>query len=451
MNDKKKVYTVTEITNEIKNLIERHPILNRVWLKGEVSNFKHHSSGHMYFSLKDEGASIAGVMFTANNRSLNFKPNDGMKVIVYGMITVYPPTGRYQIRVQVMQPEGWGKLHLEFLALKEKLSKEGLFDIAHKKELPGFPHRIGIVTSPTGAAIRDMITVLKRRYPLAEVILYPALCQGPDAPPSLIKGLKYLETFGVDVIIIGRGGGSMEDLWAFNDEILARTVFNLETPVISAVGHEIDFTICDFVADKRAATPTEAAEIAVPDSSLLLDQCYGFQNRILSSVKSFQERYKRQLEIFEKTLKYYHPRNYLDRFLQTIDSYQSRIIVRIKERLANYSRVSIMVLKHLSANTPTRLLERRKSSVIDLFHRLALAENKKLQIYNHYLKAVNDKLNALSPCAVLERGYSITLDKNGKTLKSASDVLLGDKIDVLLHKGRIGCLVDIINKGEDNE
>ena len=257
--------TISDLNRYIKAKFDVDGNLNNVYLKGEISNFKHHTRGHFYFTLKDESSRIAAVMFNFNASKVNFEPEDGMKVLVSGRISVYEATGSYQIYVNTMDVDGIGNLYLEYEKLKKKLAAEGLFDQNHKKPIPRFPKTIGIITAPTGAAIRDILSTIKRRYPIAKTILFPALVQGTGSKESIVKQLKKAQEYDLDVIICGRGGGSIEDLWSFNEEIVARAIYESKIPVISAVGHEIDFTIADFVADLRAPTPTGAAEMAVPN------------------------------------------------------------------------------------------------------------------------------------------------------------------------------------------
>ena len=257
--------TISELNQYVKGLLDDNIFLNKVYLKGEISNFKAHTRGHFYFTLKDEGSRLNAVMFSYNTNSLKFQPTDGMKVLVCGKISAYVPTGAYQIYVESMEEDGLGNLYIEFEKLKKKLASEGLFDPAKKKKIPKVPKRIGIVTASTGAAIRDILTTIKRRYPICETILFPSLVQGSDAAKDIVKKIEIANTYDIDTLIVGRGGGSIEDLWPFNEEIVARAIYNSKVPVISAVGHEIDFTIADFVADLRAPTPTAAAELAVPN------------------------------------------------------------------------------------------------------------------------------------------------------------------------------------------
>lgn len=278
------VFSVLQLNEYIKDLLESEPQLAAVTVKGEISNFIHHRSGHMYFTLKDEDSQIKAVMFRGANMRLTFRPENGQKVVVMGQVSVYPAGGQYQLYVGTMRPDGIGDLYQAYEKLKKQLTEEGLFDERHKKPLPAFPQKIGVITSANGAAVRDIMNVVGRRCPMAQLLLYPAQVQGAGTDSSLIRGLDYFETQGdIDVIIIGRGGGSLEDLWGFNSERLARRIFEMNTPVISAVGHETDFTICDFVSDKRAPTPSAAAEIAVPDLRVLRQRLDDASDRAVSA------------------------------------------------------------------------------------------------------------------------------------------------------------------------
>ncbi len=278
--------TVGELNNYIKGVLERDAFLNRVYLKGEISNFKNHTTGHFYFTLKDDTSRINAVMFASAARNIEFKPEDGMNVLVVGRISAYPVAGSYQIYVESMQPDGIGNLYIEFEKLKKKLEQKGLFRPEHKKKIPKYPSRIGVVTAPTGAAIKDIMSTIKRRFPSCEVILFPSLVQGASAAPNIVEQIKKADAFGLDTLIVGRGGGSIEDLWAFNEEIVANAIYECNTPVISAVGHEIDFTIADFVADVRATTPTGAAEMAVPTVMDTLNIINQYKIRLNKNIKN---------------------------------------------------------------------------------------------------------------------------------------------------------------------
>ena len=390
--------TVTELNNYVKRMFDSDRALSAVSVTGEISNLTVHRTGHLYFSLKDEESQIKAVMFRSAASSLKFMPENGMKVIVRCSVSVYTAGGSYQLYVNSMQPDGVGSLYLAYEQLKSKLEREGLFAIEFKKRLPRYPKAVGVITSPTGAAVRDIINVTGRRYPSAKIYLYPSLVQGDGAEENLIKALDYLDNSSlVDVIIIGRGGGSIEDLWAFNSEKLARKIFECKTPIISAVGHETDFTICDFVADMRAPTPSAAAELAVPDTrelTLRLDDIYvNLEKALLNAVKSGSER----LEAARKNPMFTDTSALFEEKQELIDEYKSSAVSLINEKLT------------------------------ELYNKLAVGAG---------------KANALSPLATLSRGYSVASDLNGKTLKSVKDVNTGEKITIRLSDGQISATVD---------
>lgn len=384
-------FSVSELNNYIKNLFETNRTLTAVTVKGEISNFTNHRSGHLYFSLKDEEGQIRAVMFRSRAVGLRFMPESGMKVIVHGSVTVYPRDGSYQIYVNSMQPDGIGALYLAYEQLKERLFSEGLFAEEHKKPIPRFPMRIGVITSPTGAAVRDIINVISRRYPLATIYLYPALVQGEGAVETLISGLDYFESSRLaDVIIIGRGGGSIEDLWAFNSEALARRIFSASTPIISAVGHETDFTIADFVSDLRAPTPSAAAELAVPDVRELLLRTDDLLIRAENALVRKTERARERLDMLSRSLS---PESFY--------------------KLTGTKREELGLLSDKAEQLLTAKIESLKS-------RLAVGVG---------------KLESLDPLSVLTRGYSI-IEKNGVTVGRASSLLVGDEIELRLSDGK---------------
>jgi len=395
-------FTVTELNNYIKSLFDSNGNLSSVTVKGEISNFVAHRSGHLYFSLKDSEGQIRAVMFRSSAARLKFMPESGMKVIVCGSITVYPRDGSYQLYVTSMQPDGIGALYLAYEQLKERLMNEGLFDESNKKSIPKYPSKIGVITSPTGAAIRDILNVTARRYPLADIYLYPALVQGEGAEASLVRGIDLLDGQGeVDLIIIGRGGGSIEDLWAFNSEVLARRIFEAKTPIISAVGHEIDFTICDFVADLRAPTPSAAAELAVPD---------------------FKE------------------------LLLRIDSYSdrsSRALVRILER----SSERLLRIKNSPFLKDYKKLFESWIFSLDELKKRADRGMEKLFRSNRERFVINaEKLNGLNPLSVLSRGYSV-VEKGGKNLRDTDNLAIGDIVNITLKNGKFTATVSSVEKG----
>ena len=381
--------SVTELNLYIKRIFDSDRTLSAVTVKGEISNFTNHRSGHLYFSLKDEEGQIKAVMFRSATARLKFIPENGMKVIIHGSVTVYQRDGSYQLYANSIEPDGIGALYLAYEQLKERLKSEGLFDELHKQPIPAFPERVGVITSPTGAAVRDIINVTGRRFPLAKVYLYPALVQGDGAAESMIKALDYFEDSRLcDVIIIGRGGGSIEDLWAFNNEALARRIFGAKTPIISAVGHETDFTICDFVADLRAPTPSAAAEIAVPDIRELIMAVSDLGDRAVSGLARLAERKR------EKFLNLYE---------------------LLKDRASD------LTLEK------RRELEKKSDS-------LYLSIENKIKESRNRLVINSEKLNSLSPLSVLSRGYAV-LQKGESVVKDINEVSVGDNVSLTLANG----------------
>ena len=385
-------FTVSELNAYIKNIFENDRTLRAVTVRAEISNLTRHSTGHLYFTLKDSEGQIKAVMFRSNAMRMAFMPESGMKVTVHGQISVYPRDGTYQIYVFSMQPDGIGALYLAYEQMKERLSFEGLFDKGHKKPIPKIPERIGVITSPTGAAVRDIINVITRRFPLAKIYLYPALVQGEGAEESLISALDYLDTSGLcDVVIIGRGGGSIEDLWAFNSEKLARRIYAATVPIISAVGHETDFTICDFVADMRAPTPSAAAEIAVPDKKEILMRLDGYNERCSAALRA----------------------------------------------LARSSRERLGALLDRDAlKSPESLFNEKKEDVEELSERAARHAFLIIDGASRSFSILAQKLNALSPLSVLSRGYSV-VDKGGEIVKCKGQLSSGDEIKIRLSDGDI--------------
>ncbi len=385
--------TVTQLNEYIKSIIDGNVFLSNVCIKGEISNFTNHRTGHFYFSLKDENSLIRAVMFKGAAMKIKFVPENGMKVIARGSISLFVRDGQYQIYVTEMEPDGIGALYLAYEQLRKKLDAEGLFDVRKKKPLPKIPLRVGVITSPTGAAVRDIINVLGRRFPMASVILYPALVQGDDAPPQLIRGVEYFNaTRSVDVIILGRGGGSIEDLWAFNNEGLARVVFASDIPVISAVGHETDFTICDFVADMRAPTPSAAAELAVPDTTELMRKINNIvtHTELIVSKKINQEKQKVKL---------------------------------ISER-------SIFT-------SPEKYFQDKKMLVSYLNDKICHSMDSKLSACKLQLASASSKLDAMSPLSTLSRGYIVGYSSCGGTISSVDDVAVGDELKLRTTDGYI--------------
>lgn len=386
--------TVSQLNEYIKALLDSQEMLYDIYIKGEISNFTNHfRSGHFFFSLKDSESVVKAVMFNSYASRLNFVPEDGMKVIVRGQVSVYPRDGIYQIYVSDIQPDGIGALYLAYEQLKASLEAEGIFAPEHKRPIPKYPQKIGIVTAKAGAAVADMKNILTRRYPLAQIIIYPSLVQGKDAPENLCRGIRYFnENEPVDTIIIGRGGGSIEDLWAFNNRELAYTVFNSQIPVISAVGHETDFTICDFAADLRAPTPSAAAELAVPDIT-----------EIRYSLTKYPSIFKSALEA----------------------RYDS-----VRAKLSEIKKSRIFTL-------PYEIIERQTDSVNTAFDVLSERINTLLQKKSGETVALSQRIEALSPISTLQRGFSIVTDGSGKTVSDTRSVKKGDLLCVALQKGSL--------------
>ncbi len=416
MNDK--YITVTQLTRYIKYKIDNDVNLGEVFLKGEISNFKAHSRGHFYFTLKDDNSRINAIMFASSTKNIKFVPQDGMKVMVTGKISVFEATGQYQIYVNEMLEDGLGNLFIAYEQLKKKLEEEGLFKEEHKKKIPKIPRRIGVVTAPTGAAIKDIISTIKRRWPLVEIYLFPALVQGEDAKEDIVKQIKRAEEFDLDTLIVGRGGGSIEDLWAFNEEIVARAIYECSIPVISAVGHEVDFTIADFVADLRAPTPTGAAEMAVPQVGDVINYLNQLNIRLNKVISNMVTNYRDRLSGITNRNIFKNP--------MTIYQTKEMMFDNIFERLKH----STMNLVNIKSK---RLIELKSSYVLKSPYRLL--DNKA----NKYLNLVG-KLETLSPLLTLKRGY--TMDKSeGKVLSSCKNIKKGDVLEINFHDGEINTKV----------
>lgn len=388
-----KIATVSQINGYIKKILDKNIILNNVWIKGELSNFKPHYSGHIYTTLKDEGGVLKAVMFRGAASSLAFTPQDGMKVLARGRVGVYENGGVYQLYIEEMIPDGVGELYIAYEQLKAKLQSEGLFDDRHKKPIPRFPSAVGVITASTGAAVRDIINVITRRYPMAEIVLYPAQVQGNGAAQSIVDGINYFnENKCVDTIIAGRGGGSIEDLWAFNEEIVARAIFASSIPLISAVGHETDFTIADFVADLRAPTPSAAAEIAVPSALELIN---------------------------------------------SLKMHTSRITNAQVSRLKNLN----LRLNSLKLKTPQEIIQDSSQKLDNLTRRMESSFKMILMQKRKVLGEESGKLNALSPLNTLSRGYSIPVRDDGSVIRSSVDMKSGDEFTLKLRDGDTECIV----------
>ncbi len=411
--------TVTQLNKYIKNILETDINLSQVSIKGEISNFKLHSSGHCYMTLKDESSAIRAVMFKTYTSSLKFNPENGMKVVANGKISVYERDGQYQMYIFSMQPDGMGDLHVEYEKLKAKLLTEGIFDQSHKKTIPKIPKAIGVITSPTGAAIRDIINVATRRYPLAEIIVCPVLVQGENSAKQIANAIEYMNKENMaDVLIVGRGGGSIEDLWSFNEEIVAYAIYNSEIPVISAVGHETDFTIADFAADLRAPTPSAAAELAVPSVLELKSELNRYLNRMISVTKQTIDLKRSIVSGF--SLK--SPIDYINQNRLRTDNAMQKISGIINQSIIKYKNKTDICEQKINTLSQNILSLKNKSLALNVA-----------------------KLDALSPLKVMTRGYSVALGKDG-ILKSVNDTKIGDEITVKLTDGTIDCTVENVNK-----
>ena len=397
-----KYIKISDLNNYVKSLIDSEPFLQKVYLKGEISNFKNHTRGHLYFTLKDDASRLSAVMFQGHAYSLKFTPEDGMNVLVEGRISCYPAQGTYQIYVEKMEQDGIGNLYIEFEKLKEKLQKEGLFDENHKVPIPKFPKRIGVVTASTGAAIKDILSTIKRRYPLCETILFPSLVQGKSAAPDIVKQIKKAEEFNLDVLIVGRGGGSIEDLWAFNEEIVARAIYESNIPIISAVGHEIDYTIADFVADLRAPTPTGAAEMAVPT---------------LLEIKNIINQY----------------------------------IIRLNKSIKNNVNNNFIRLRNLKNSfvlkNPLTLYEIKEQKLDNSIEKLNIYFNNIIDKNTYKLNTLLSKLETLNPVSTLKRGYAI-IKVADKVVSEAGIIKKDSLINIELEAENIEAKVINVNKKE---
>ena len=388
-----KTITVSDLNNYIKKVMDNDFILNNTYIKGEISNFILHSSGHAYFSIKDENSRLRCVMFKTYTSKLNFLPEDGMKVVIKGRISAYPKDGTYQLYCEEIKSEGVGDLHLAFQRLKEKLEKEGLFDVNHKKTLPKYPRKVGVITSPTGAAIRDIINVIKRRNSVVDLLIYPALVQGINASEEVIKGIEVLNAKkDVDVIILARGGGSIEELWSFNDEKLAYAIYNSKKPIVTGVGHEIDFTIVDFVGDLRAPTPSAAAELVVPSLEELREMVLNNKTYIAASANSFLIDKFNQVQMLKRTLELKSPENYIINQCNHIESLKEILDNKVNSRIT--------------------------------------AEKDKLGKYIALL-------NAHNPLNVLNKGYSIITDENQKVISTVEVIKKQEKVNIRLRDGSV--------------
>jgi exodeoxyribonuclease VII large subunit len=410
--------TVSQINAYINRKLKFDNNLKNVYIKGEISNYKTYPSGHSYFTLKDEKSQIPAVMFKGRKHSLKFKPENGMKVIIKGKVEVYERDGKYQLYATTMTEDGIGKLHVAFEQLKKKLKSEGLFDDAHKKEIPKYPKRIGVVTARTGAAIRDIITTIKKRYPYCEVLVFSTLVQGDQAAPQIVRQISHAQDYDIDTLIVGRGGGSIEDLWPFNEEIVARAIYSCEIPVISAVGHEIDFTISDFVADARAPTPTGAAMMAVPDVNEVKFKIAQLSGRLNKNINDMVSQNKAKLEHISQNQIFKNPESIYEIKSMTLDNLVTKLELSSKNIITE-NRNKLLELENRNIlKNPDEIIRMKRES---------------------YLRNL-DKLTVLNPLLTLKRGYTLT-KMEGKVVSSAKEVKSGDKLDVEFDDGIVNTRV----------
>lgn len=435
--------SVKELTKYIKSRLETDPRLSEVWVKGEISNFTRHSSGHMYFTLKDADSRVKAIMFASYNQRLPFLPKDGAKVLARGSISVYERDGQYQMYITQMQPDGIGSLYLAYEQLKRRLEAEGLFDAGLKKPIPRFPRVIGVVTSPTGAAVRDIITTIRRRYPAVKIQLYPVLVQGTQAAPSIVRAIEALNAEGeADLLIVGRGGGSLEELWAFNEEAVARAIFASVLPVISAVGHETDFTIADFVADLRAATPTAAAELAVPHYLELQQQvAYGTQ-RLYRGLSRLLQNNRERLERLKRSPYLTNPRRQLLEPAERLDRMTEKLRYRMKERVSAAREQGLHLSRSLARFDPREQAVFAGKRRLTAEKQLITAMAGLLRERRSGFESVLRQMDALSPLKVMSRGYSLVYDEQqNQLIKSIHQIQPGDLVKVRLADGRLDCHV----------
>ena len=410
--------TVSQVNAYINRMLKGDANLKSIYIKGEISNYKTYPSGHSYFTLKDEKSQIPAVMFKGRKASLKFKPENGMKVIVKGKIEVYERDGKYQLYASKITEDGIGALHVAFEQLKKKLDKEGLFDDAHKKKIPKYPRKIGVITAQTGAAIRDIITTIEKRYPYCEILVFSTLVQGNQAAPQIVRKIKYAQQFDIDTLIVGRGGGSIEDLWPFNEEIVARAIYECEIPVISAVGHEVDFTISDFVADARAPTPTGAGMMAVPDAGEVKYKISQLSVRLNKNINDMVKQNRTKLENISQKQILKNPESiyeikgmHLDNLVTKLELTSQSIITENKNKLLELENKNIL-------KNPNEIIRMKMEP---------------------YLRNV-DKLNVLNPLLTLKRGYTLT-KVEGKVVSSSKDVKIGDQLDVEFDDGTVNTRV----------
>ena len=436
--------SISDINRIIKFTIDNNESLRSVYIKGEISNLKFHSRGHLYFSLKDENSKINAVMFNYN-RYLNFVPKDGDSVLVHGKVSVYEATGSYQIYVDDMLQDGLGNLYQLFEELKKKLSSEGLFNTEHKKKINRLPRKIGVITAPTGAAVRDVISTINKRYPLVEIYVFPTLVQGEDAGKNIVRMIELANTYPLDTIILGRGGGSIEDLWAFNEEIVARAIYKSNIPIISGVGHEIDFTISDFVADLRAPTPTGAAILATSDKEDILKYLKTTKERVNNAILNRLYSCNELIKKYKSNYILNNPMRLYDIKEQKLDILYDRLNTNIRIKLDNSYKIIDKYKSNYILNNPRVLYENKFDKLSSLTANINSSIKRIIENNGKRLDTLKIKLELLNPKNVLDKGYSI-LYKDGKIVKNTKNIVLDDKLNVIISDGNIDVIVKGVNK-----
>lgn len=447
-----KYLTVSALTKYMKRKFELDKHLKQVWLKGEISNFKLHSRGHMYLTIKDDYSRIQAVMFAGNNKFLKFKPENGMNVLIKGEVNIFEPQGQYQLYIQQMEPDGIGALYLAYEQLKEKLTREGLFDESKKRQIPKYPNQIGVITSPTGAAVRDIITTIRRRYPVVQVTIIPVLVQGDQAAISIAKAIKLANQLNIfDVLIVGRGGGSIEELWSFNEEIVARSIADSAIPIISAVGHETDYTISDFVADLRAATPTGAAELAVPSQQELKDRVLSMERAMARSVLERVRREKSKLDQYKKSYAFRYPEQLIKQKEQELDRNVDQLSKSLTQMHKRKQEQWSNIQKRFIQQHPEKQVNQFSQQIEQMISRSNRAIQVEYQKKEKRFKSTLDKLTLLNPLNTMKRGYSVTYSPEGGVIQSTKNVQPGDQITVKVVDGSIDCQVWGIEEEKTNE
>ncbi|MFD0670526.1 exodeoxyribonuclease VII large subunit [Cohnella sp. GCM10027633] len=441
--DQAKVLTIRDINRLIKMKLEGDSSLQDIWLKGEISNFTRHSSGHMYFTLKDEGGRLKCIMFASYNQRLPFAPKDGMKVLARGGISVYERDGQYQFYATAMQPDGIGSLYLAFEQLKRKLEIEGLFSERFKRPIPVYPRTVGVITSPTGAAVRDILITIERRNPAVNVLLYPVSVQGKQAAPSIVKAIEAMNALGeADVLIVGRGGGSLEELWAFNEESVARAVRGSRIPIISAVGHETDFTIADFAADLRAPTPSAAAELAVPHAAELKQRLSYMHQRMRKSLRMLLDRSQERLNRASRSPYFLQPKRSLFIQAERLDRLRERLDYRMNAQFARNADKLTRLSGRLAARSPVQQATMARQRLDGMQRTLTMAMRGLSKSHANRFGSLVRHLDALSPLKVMARGYSLVFDEQERKLvRSIEGVQPGDLVRVRLADGKLSCQV----------